>query len=204
MWILSKWLSKLMPNSLATVADFSRPDSGALDEAQLNRRARMNDLVEQKCYGRAAIFSKVSRINPSLVSQYRTGARPITERTVAMIETAFALPGFFSMTDAEADVAASVALAAVAEQEANYEQVRRAANAEAREAGHVSQAQHKFCDACDDLAILLPEDAAVFVSMIKAAATKVLRARAEIAAIAASQEAATAPGSPPAKQSRAT
>jgi hypothetical protein len=53
-------------------------------------------LIKAKCYDRAAIFTRVSKVNPSLVSQYRSGQRAITERTVFVIEEAFNTPGWFA------------------------------------------------------------------------------------------------------------
>jgi len=195
-----------MTKTVTTVTDLGvrPPDIGAVpEEAQLLRRARMNDLIEAKCYGRSAIFSKISKINPSLVSQYRTGVRAITERTVGMIETAFALPGYFGQTPSESDaLAAAVEAHEIEVFNTHLHEGNVLARQASSERGHVPQ---QFLDACEDLAVLLPEDAAVWVAQIKAAATKVRRANALTrgSAQGSVNGSAQEPGESPTKRSRA-
>jgi hypothetical protein len=140
------------------------------DAIQERRRERLSSLIVAKCFERAAIFAKITGINPSLVSQYRTGARPITERTVAVIEAAFALPNWFEQTDEESEDAeivadAFAAIAAMPDAPATFSPARLRPN-------------DRFANVLTDLASLLPEDAAVLVAQIEAAAIKARRANA--------------------------
>lgn len=91
--------NKLLSDQAKTERRPPVPTDIAMEAAQELRRARLGDLINAKCYQRATIFSKISTINPSLVSQYRAGLRPISARTITMIETAFALPGWFTQPE---------------------------------------------------------------------------------------------------------
>lgn len=57
----------------------------------------MIELIQQKSYDRSSIFSKATGINASLVSQYKTGARPLTERSILQIEERMDVPGYFGL-----------------------------------------------------------------------------------------------------------
>ena len=140
-------------------------DHAVLDEGvQAHRIARLEDLIEASCYSRASILCKITKINPSLVSQYRAGLRPITERTVAMIEKAFNQLGWF---EAEHNSAQAQALPTAPMVLPNSTMHSHALAVET------------FGPVCDDRSVLLPEDAGIFVAQISAAATKVRRAASE-------------------------
>ena len=158
---------------MSIVAKFEEPQERGRtapegqEAVQEHRRARLNELIEAKCYQRAAIFSKISGINPSLASQYRTGVRQITERTVSMIEQAFALPHWFTQP-----VGTNIVADAPTVLDAPAALVAPPADC----CIHGPE-----CEALwDDLNAMLPEDKVVWIAQIKAAATKVRRANGEL------------------------
>lgn len=71
------------------------PQGHRNDARQEQRRLRLVDLIKERCYDRNAIFSKATGINASLVSQYKTGARPLTEKSISVIENKLDVPGWF-------------------------------------------------------------------------------------------------------------
>jgi hypothetical protein len=75
----------------------SCPPGHVNDEREEARRLKLIELIRQKSYDRSSIFSKATGINASLVSQYKTGARPLTERSILKIEERMNAPGWFGL-----------------------------------------------------------------------------------------------------------
>ncbi len=123
-----------------------------------HRRLRLNALIEEHCWGHNSILVKKAAqkgfdtLSASLVSQYSTGARPITDRTVHMIEDSMDLPGWFGST---------------------------ADGPGMQECECSEETCGPHWEVLKDLADLLPEDADVWAAQIKAAATKARRLKAD-------------------------
>ena len=63
------------------------------------RRERLNQLINDHFFGEGSKLAQRTGLNQSLISQYRTGKRPISPRTTEVIEKTLSMHGYFSVAD---------------------------------------------------------------------------------------------------------